>query len=124
MKSVYFSIFFMHYNLIRNGWAGKLWAACSSSITMAFTITLCIHFLIGRIIGKHLMILYHSTLFGTIFMLLLTILNFMLFVKNNNYLRIESNFKNDSQKFRNAIFITIIYFFLVVSIIVFIGFGI
>jgi hypothetical protein len=114
MKSIYYSIFFLHYKFILLGRAGKLWSACSSSIVMAFTITLCFHFIIGAIIGKQLMILYESTLFGTIFLFLLITFNLVLFVKCNNYIEIEKNFENNRLKFKKAIVATIIYFSLVI----------
>jgi|SRR3972149_7384488 len=123
MKNIYFSIFFMHYKCIQLGRSGKLWSACSSSIVMAFTITLCIHFIIGWIIGKHLMVLYNSTLYGAILLFALIILNFILFIKNNNYLTIELNFENNKRKFRKAFFLAIVYFILVVFSIIFIGFN-
>lgn len=119
MKDVYYAIFYFHYKFIQLGRAGKLWSACSSSIVIAFTITLCLHFAIGTIIGKELMILYNSTLFGTIFLFLLITFNFFIFVKNSKYLNIETEIDNNRNKFKNAIILTIIYFALVIFAFVF-----
>ncbi len=123
MKNIYYSIFFLHYKFIQLGRAGKLWSACSSSIVMAFTVTLCLHFIIGWIIGKHLMIVSNSTLYGTIILFSLNILNFILFVKSNNYLKVELDFENSKHKSMNAVLITFVYFIIVILTVIFIGFN-
>jgi len=122
MKNIYYSIFFLHYKFIQLGRAGKLWSACSSSVVMAFTITLCLHFLFGWLVGKHLMILYNSTFYGTILLLSLISFNLMLFVKSNNYLKIEIAIQKSKHKYRKAILIALIYLILVIIVIIFIGF--
>lgn len=123
MKNIYYSIFFLHYKFIQLGRAGKLWSACSSSIVMAFTVTLFMHFIIGWIFGKHLMIVSNSTLYGTILLFSLIILNIILFVKSNNYLKIELYFENSKHRHMNAFLITFMYILIVVVTIIFIGFN-
>ena len=123
MKNIYYSIFFLHYKIIQLGRAGKLWSACSSSIVIAFTITLCMHFIIGYFFGKYLMIVHNSTFYGTILLLLIIIFNLILFVKDNNYIKIENYFKNNMQNFRNALIITSVYFIIVLATILLIGFN-
>jgi hypothetical protein len=122
MKNIYYSIFFLHYKIIQLGRAGKLWSACSSSVVMAFTITLCLHFLLGWIVGKHLMIVYNSTLYGTILLLSLIVFNLMLFISNNNFLKIEMDIQSSKYKYRKAILIALIYLIQVIIIFLFIGF--
>jgi hypothetical protein len=119
MKNIYFSIFYIHYRCIQLGRSGKLWSAISSSILMAFTLTLCLHFIIGDIFGNYYMIVYNSTLYGNIFLFLLTIFNLFLFLNNSNYLAIEERFENNKRKFKQAIIIAFIYFTLIVLVFIF-----
>jgi len=110
MKNIYFSIFFCHYKLIQLGKSGKLWSAASSSIFMALIITLCLHFTIGTIIGRKLMIVYHSTIYGSIFLIFLMFFNLFIFVKGSKYLVIETEIEKNKYKYKKAIITTILYF--------------
>jgi len=69
------------------------------------------------------MIVNNSTLIGTIFLMILIIFNFIIFVKNSKYLIIETYFEANRDRYKNAFYITFLYFVFVVTIVVLIGFN-
>lgn len=77
---------------------------------MALIITLCLHFTIGTIIGRKLMIVYHSTIYGSIFLIFLMFFNLFIFVKGSKYLVIETEIEKNKYKYKKAIITTILYF--------------
>ncbi len=109
MKFVYYSLFFVHYKLIQLGRAGKLWSACSASVSFPVIFTISIHFSIGELFGTDWLVKYNSNLFGTIFLLLLVLLNLVLFVNKSKYLKIEEEYRKNNIKAKWSYLIFSIY---------------
>jgi hypothetical protein len=116
MRNVYYSIFYIHYKIFQVGRGGKLWSASSSSLLMSLIITLCLHFIIGRFIGRKLMHLNNSTFYGTVVLFAFIIFNFILFVRNSNYLKIELEYENNKSRLKKAVLYTFLYYIIVIII--------
>jgi hypothetical protein len=109
MRFIYFSILFGFYKIIKLGKGGELWSACSASIVLSILFTISLHFTIGEIIGRELMVKYHSILWGNIILISFIIANFYFFVMKKKYLEIEIEFSRIKHKIQGALVIFIIF---------------
>jgi hypothetical protein len=98
MRFIYYAILFRHYKLIQLGRAGKLWSACSASISFPTIFTISLHFSLGELFGVEKLIEYRSITYGTIFLISFVLINFYLFVNQSKYLKIEEEFLNSRKK--------------------------
>ena len=97
MKFTYYYILLGFYKIIKLGKGGDLWSACSASIASSLFFTISLHFTVGEIIGRELMVKYHSILWGNILLISLIIVNFYSFVIEKKYLQI--NFQLSHKKY-------------------------
>lgn len=67
--------------------------------------------------------LNNSTFYGTVVLFAFIIFNFILFVRNSNYLKIELEYENNKSRLKKAVLYTFLYYIIVIIIFGTIGFN-